>query len=158
MKTRSNSQQMGLRPHIHSMAMALGFLFCLTSVSQANEMHTLTSVDGRTIAVRIVSKSPGHVQVIRTADSQRFSIPLANLSEADRRFLATWEPPSSGWRPSSVGLRPCSFTEPPRRYHLSDTRRKSGNGGYAVVTTTNRCTGRVVSRQVVRTGGGGCRR
>ena len=49
--------------------------------------RTLTSADGRTIDVTILSKSPTAIKAART-DGKSFEIALDKLSEADRAFVA----------------------------------------------------------------------
>jgi hypothetical protein len=58
------------------------------------EARTWTDVDGRSIVATALGKTEGEVR-IRREDGMIFTIPLARLSEEDRRWLASWEPPTA---------------------------------------------------------------
>jgi len=55
------------------------------------EFRTLTNSEGRSIRAKLVKVDGASVSVV-LENGQPFDIPLANLSEADREYLAQWSP------------------------------------------------------------------
>ncbi|MFO1439458.1 MAG: WG repeat-containing protein [Verrucomicrobiaceae bacterium] len=69
--------------------LALWFL-AATLALHAEEPHTFTATDGRTLKATIVSKTDTHVTIRRAEDGQEFQLPLERLSAADQAFLKAW--------------------------------------------------------------------
>lgn len=107
--------------------------------------RVITSSDGRAMAGTITAVDGGVIRFRRGTDGRVFTIPAHNLSEADKRFILTWDPPS-GYRPSSVSIAGNSTLARgsyPSRFQPRYSGGSSGaRRGYRVYTQS--CTGRTV--------------
>lgn len=139
---------------IMSLCMIAGVAAMTGAFSQENsaERHqtklplnrVITSNDGRAIAGTITAIDGGVIRFRRGNDGVTVNIPLDKLSEADRQFVRTWDPPSS-YRPSSVsisGSPTLARGSYPSRFQPRYSGGSSGPRGYRVYRQT--CTGRTV--------------
>ena len=64
----------------------------------ADDARTWTSTDGRSLSATYLSSSTDSVELKRASDGQTFSLPLAKLSEADRKWVGdrASQPPPPG--------------------------------------------------------------
>jgi hypothetical protein len=73
------------------------FAFCgLTILAlHAEELHTFSATDGRTLKALPISKTEEAITVWREGDWQELLLPLDKLSEDDQAFVRQWQPPVS---------------------------------------------------------------
>lgn len=133
---------------------AISGAFCQDSSSGSTERHqtqlplnrVITSSDGRAMAGTITAVDGGVIRFRRQSDGRTVDIPLANLSEADKQFVQTWDPPSKELRPSSVsisGSPTLARGSYPSRYQPRYSGGSSGGPrGYRVYR--QKCTGRTI--------------
>ena len=58
-----------------------------SKTAQAAIPRTLTSKDGRSVEAVLLSRTDDAVNIRRKTDAAEFTIPLENLSDADRKFI-----------------------------------------------------------------------
>ena len=65
------------------------FLTLLTALPLSAEMRTFKNTKGEEIKAELVSATVDRAELKRE-DGKKFSVPLASLSEADRKWIAAW--------------------------------------------------------------------
>jgi hypothetical protein len=71
---------------MRTLACTLSVLFLFLSSASADDLHTWTSADGRTLEASFVSTADGKVRV-RRSNGQSFDLPLSGLSDKDQQWV-----------------------------------------------------------------------